>query len=57
MTSPRNTRAEDLLRAVEIGQQADCATSTPEILPGKVGQWEDTRCTQCGETLIKRYGT
>jgi DNA-directed RNA polymerase subunit RPC12/RpoP len=21
-----------------------------------VGAWEDTRCTSCGETLIRRYG-
>ena len=25
-------------------------------LPGSVGQFEDTRCPQCGETLIRRYG-
>ena len=56
MTSPRNTRAEDLLRAVEIGQQAGLRYIYAGNLPGKVGQWEDTRCTQCGETLIKRYG-
>jgi len=50
MTSPRNTRAEDLLRAVEIGQQAGLRYIYAGNLPGKVGQWEDTRCTQCGET-------
>jgi pyruvate formate lyase activating enzyme len=56
MTSPRNTRAEDLLRAVEIGQQSGLRYIYAGNLPGKVGQWEDTRCTQCGKTLIKRYG-
>ena len=24
--------------------------------PGQVGSWEDTRCTNCGDTLIERYG-
>ena len=25
-------------------------------LPGMVGHWENTRCPQCSETLIRRYG-
>jgi len=25
-------------------------------LPGRVEEWEDTRCPQCNETLIRRYG-
>ena len=25
-------------------------------MPGRMGNWEDTRCHQCGETLITRRG-
>jgi pyruvate formate lyase activating enzyme len=52
----RDTTAEDLLRAVEIGQQSDLRYIYAGNLPGMVGDWEDTRCPQCSETLIKRHG-
>src|SRR5579863_359034 len=52
----RNTNAEDLLRAVEIGQQAGLRYIYAGNLPGMVGDWEDTRCPQCSQTLIKRQG-
>jgi pyruvate formate lyase activating enzyme len=52
----RNTNAEDLLRAVEIGQQAGLRYIYAGNLSGMVGHWEDTRCPQCSETLIKRQG-
>jgi pyruvate formate lyase activating enzyme len=56
MTSPRNTSPEDLLHAVEIGRQSGLRYIYAGNLPGRVDQWEDTRCPQCGETVIKRYG-
>jgi pyruvate formate lyase activating enzyme len=56
MTSPRNTTAEDLLRAAEIGRQAGLHYIYPGNLPGMVGDNENTRCPQCRETLIRRYG-
>jgi len=56
MTDPRDTRPDDLLRAVEIGQQAGLRYIYAGNLPGLVGNWEDTRCPQCGETVIKRHG-
>ncbi|HEY6336920.1 MAG TPA: AmmeMemoRadiSam system radical SAM enzyme [Candidatus Sulfotelmatobacter sp.] len=52
----RDTTAEDLLRAAEIGQQSGLRYIYAGNLPGMVGKWEDTRCPHCGETLIKRYG-
>ena len=52
----RNTTAEDLMRAVEIGQQAGLRYIYAGKLPGKVGSTEDTRCPQCSQTLIRRYG-
>jgi len=54
MTDPRDTRPDDLLRAVEIGRQAGLRFIYAGNLPGLVGNWEDTRCPQCGETVIKR---
>jgi pyruvate formate lyase activating enzyme len=56
MTSPRNTTAEDLLRAADIGRRAGLRYIYPGNLPGMVGDRENTHCPQCGETLITRYG-
>jgi pyruvate formate lyase activating enzyme len=56
MTGPRNTTAEDLLHAAEIGQRSGLRYIYAGNLPGMVGEWENTRCPQCAETLIKRYG-
>ena len=52
----RDTNAEDLLRAAEIGQSAGLRYIYAGNLPGKVGPWENTRCPHCNETLIRRYG-
>jgi len=56
MTSPEDTRAEDLLRAAAIGREAGLRYVYAGNLPGRVGNLEDTHCRQCGETLIRRYG-
>jgi pyruvate formate lyase activating enzyme len=56
MTNPRDTRPEDLLRAVEIGRQSGLRYIYAGNLPGMVGPWEHTRCPQCNETLIERHG-
>ena len=56
MTDPRDTRPEDLLRAIEIGRQSGLRYIYAGNLPGAVGEWENTRCPQCSETLIQRYG-
>jgi pyruvate formate lyase activating enzyme len=52
----RDTTAEDLLRAVEIGQHSGLHYIYAGNLPGMVGDWENTRCPQCSVTLIKRHG-
>jgi len=52
----RDTNAEDLLQAAEIGRKAGLRYIYPGNLPGKVGEWENTHCPQCHETLIERYG-
>jgi pyruvate formate lyase activating enzyme len=56
MTSQRNTNVEDLLRAAEIGRESGLRYIYAGNLPGMVDRWEDTRCPQCHETLIARYG-
>jgi pyruvate formate lyase activating enzyme len=56
MTDPRDTRPEDLLRAIEIGEHSGLRYIYAGNLPGRVGHWENTRCPQCHETLIRRRG-
>jgi pyruvate formate lyase activating enzyme len=56
MTSPADTRPEDLLRAVAAGRGAGLRYIYAGNLPGAVGQLEDTICTGCGERLIRRCG-
>jgi pyruvate formate lyase activating enzyme len=56
MTSPQDTRAEDLLRAAAIGREAGLRYIYAGNLPGRVGEFEDTRCHGCGEVLIRRRG-
>jgi pyruvate formate lyase activating enzyme len=56
MTSPADTRPEDLLRAAAIGREAGLRYIYAGNLPGRVEGLEDTRCHQCGELLIQRYG-
>src|SRR2546423_3230969 len=46
MTDQRNTTAEDLLRAAEIGKQSGLRYIYPGNLPGRVGDWENTHCVQ-----------
>ena len=56
MTSPDDTRPEDLLRAAAIGREAGLRYIYAGNLPGYVGDLEDTHCHQCGELLIRRQG-
>jgi pyruvate formate lyase activating enzyme len=56
MTSPNDTEPEDLLRAATIGRAAGLRYIYCGNLPGRVGEFEDTRCHQCDETLIRRRG-
>jgi pyruvate formate lyase activating enzyme len=52
----RDTTAEDLLQAAEIGRESGLRYIYPGNLPGKVGERENTHCPQCHKTLIERYG-
>ena len=56
MTDPENTSPETLMRAAEIGKKAGLRYIYAGNLPGIVGDWENTRCPNCQELLIERYG-
>jgi pyruvate formate lyase activating enzyme len=56
MVGPANTKPEDLLRAAEIGRRAGLRYVYAGNLPGRVGDFENTRCPNCRELLIERYG-
>lgn len=50
------TRVRDLLRAAEIGREVGLRYVYAGNLPGCVGDWENTRCPTCSETLVERTG-
>jgi pyruvate formate lyase activating enzyme len=56
MTDPRDTSAEDLLRAAAIGRESGLRYIYAGNLPGCVGDLENTRCHACGGLLIGRFG-
>lgn len=56
MTDPRDTTADDLLRAAELGRECGLRFIYPGNLPGQVGDGENTRCPNCHHTVIRRYG-
>lgn len=56
MTGPRNTVAADLIRAAEIGAAEGLHFVYAGNLPGRVGEWENTRCPRCRRTLVERHG-
>lgn len=56
MTDPANTTTGDLIRAAEIGAEEGLRYVYAGNLPGQVGPWENTRCPNCRETVIERFG-
>jgi pyruvate formate lyase activating enzyme len=56
MTENADTTVSDLLRACELGREEGLRYVYAGNIPGRVGEFEDTRCWKCGETLIERVG-
>ena len=56
MDETPSTPVETLLRAAEIGKEAGLRYVYAGNLPGRVGDLENTRCHNCRELLIERYG-
>jgi pyruvate formate lyase activating enzyme len=56
MQDTPNTDLGRLVRAAEIGAEEGLHFVYAGNRPGQVGDWENTRCPGCGETVIERYG-
>ena len=56
MLDPDNTPAETLIRGAKIGEAAGLQYVYAGNLPGRVGEYENTRCPRCQTTLIRRFG-
>ena len=56
MTDPDATPAGTLLRAATIGREEGLRYVYAGNLPGKVGEFENTRCVSCGALLVERTG-
>jgi len=56
MSDTPDTETATLLRAAEIGADAGLRFIYAGNRPGQVGEWENTRCPGCQETLIERVG-
>jgi pyruvate formate lyase activating enzyme len=54
MDSTENTPPQTLLRAAAIGKRAGLRFIYAGNLPGRTGDWENTRCPNCCELLIER---
>ncbi|MBN1202011.1 MAG: AmmeMemoRadiSam system radical SAM enzyme [Anaerolineae bacterium] len=56
MTDRGRTPTDTLVRAAEIGAEAGLNYIYAGNLPGRTGEWEDTRCPNCQTVLIRRTG-
>jgi len=56
MTGARDTAAETLVRAAEIGKRTGLGHVYAGNLPGEVGDFENTWCPGCHELLVGRSG-
>ncbi len=56
MTDRGGTAAATLLRAVQIGREAGLRYVYAGNLPGRVGDFENTNCAECGTVLVSRRG-
>jgi pyruvate formate lyase activating enzyme len=55
MSATHATTWDSLRRAAEIGMESGIKYVYAGNRPGEVGEWENTRCHSCGETVIRRY--
>jgi pyruvate formate lyase activating enzyme len=56
MTEPSPTPIRTLLRAAEIGEEAGLHYVYAGNIPGRVKNYEDTRCPKCQAVLVERTG-
>ena len=56
MTDNGNTQIDQIVEAAEIGTAAGLRYVYAGNRPGAVGEWENTSCPSCGQTVIERQG-
>jgi pyruvate formate lyase activating enzyme len=56
MNDAANTRPQDLLRAAKIARDSGLRYVYAGNLPGRIGDFENTRCPHCSALLIERSG-
>ncbi len=56
MSDRDRTPAETVVRAAEIGAEAGLRYVYAGNVPGRLENWEDTRCPTCNTTLVRRVG-
>jgi pyruvate formate lyase activating enzyme len=56
MTDQDSTVVGTITKACEIGREAGLRYCYAGNLPGRVGDWENTRCPNCQELLVERSG-
>ena len=56
MNDRGSTPVSTLIRAAEIGAEEGLRFVYAGNIPGRVGEWENTRCPNCRGTLIERRG-
>jgi pyruvate formate lyase activating enzyme len=56
MVDPPATSIHTLIQASEIGEEAGLRYVYAGNIPGRVGEYENTRCPSCQVTLIRRFG-
>jgi len=54
MTDPEDTPARTLIRAADIGREAGLRYVYAGNLPGRVEDYEATRCAKCNHPLVRR---
>jgi pyruvate formate lyase activating enzyme len=56
MTESDNTNAQTLLRAADIGREAGLHYVYAGNITGRVGEYENTFCSNCNQRLVARHG-
>jgi pyruvate formate lyase activating enzyme len=56
MTDSPNTMPSHLIRAAEIGAEEGLRYIYAGNAPGRVDDWEQTRCPECSQILVERFG-
>jgi pyruvate formate lyase activating enzyme len=56
MNDPADTTPEMLVAAADIGRRNGLRYVYAGNLPGRVGDFENTRCHCCGTLVVERYG-